>query len=160
MSTKYLLLTIPILFFSCKKEMKKSEPKIADRNIPEQKKEVPDSLHKTAVEQKTIPPFNLNAEWEGVYSYCKPDERTDEFKSVTCFEISISENEVTVEGNTLFCIGTYSIKGDKDEVELRYAGDENDCEDHFFRLKREGKKVVLYDFMNPDQAREVKIKKN
>ncbi len=158
MSPKYLLLTIPFLFFSCKQEKKKSEPKIADTNIPEQKKEVPDSLHKTAVEQKTIPPFNLNAEWEGVYSYCKPDERTDEYKSVTCFEISISKDEVIVDGNTSFCIGNYSIKGNKDEVELRYAGE--DCEDHFFKLKREGGKIALYDFMDPDQARELKIKKN
>lgn len=159
MSFKYLLFMMPFLFLSCKQEVIKSEPKVADSNIQEQGKAAPDSLRKEVAEQKAIP-YHLNADWEGVYSYCKPDERTDEFKSVTCFEISISKNEVTVEGNTLFCIGTYSIKGDKDEVELRHAGDESDCEDHFFRLKREGKKVVLYDFMNPDQAREVKIKKN
>ncbi|REC62425.1 hypothetical protein DRF65_10030 [Chryseobacterium pennae] len=159
MSYKYLLPTIAFLFLSCKQETIKSESKVADSHILEQEKAAPDSLRKEVTEQKAIP-FNLYAEWEGVYSYCKPDERSDGFKSVTCFEISISKNEVTVDGNTLLCIGTYSIKGNKDEAELRYAGDENVCEDHFFRLKREGKKIVLYDFMNPDQEREVKIKKN
>ncbi len=76
---------------------------------------------------------------------------------MTCFEISISKNEVTVEGNTSFCTGTYNMTGDKDEIELKYAG--NDCEDHFFKLKKNGKKVMLYDFMNPDQARDIQKNK-
>lgn len=154
MPFRYLLLLIPFLFLTCKQEIKKSEHQVTRKDNTEQKKAEPDSTHQKVTAQKNIP-FNLNAEWEGVYSYCIPDERTDEFKSVTCFEISIFKDEVTVDGNTSFCTGPYKIKGNKDEVELRYAG--NDCEDHFFRLKREGKKVVLYDFMNPDQAREVKI---
>jgi uncharacterized protein YxeA len=153
MLLRYLLLTAPFLFLACKEEIKKSEPKVTDKNIQEQKKTERDSLYQEIKEQKNIP-FNLNAEWEGVYSYCIPDERTDEFKSVTCFEISIFKDEVTVDGNTSFCTGSYNIKGNKDEIELRYAG--NDCEDHFFKLKKNGEKVILYDFMNPDQARDVK----
>lgn len=156
MSFRYLLLTIPFLCLSCKQEVTKSESKVADSNIQEQKKTDPDSLRREVKEQKTIP-YSLNAEWEGVYSYCVPDERTDEYKSVTCFEISISKNEVVVEGNTSFCTGIYNMTGNKDEIELRYAG--NDCKDHFFKLKKNGKKIMLYDFMNPDQARDIKKNK-
>ncbi len=36
---RYLLCTIPFLFLACKQEIKKSELKIADKNIPKQKKQ-------------------------------------------------------------------------------------------------------------------------
>ncbi|WP_347217357.1 hypothetical protein [Chryseobacterium sp.] len=155
MPRNYLLLTIPFLLLSCKQEVKNTEPHIADKTVSEQKIIKQETINKEVVEQKKLPSLDLNAEWEGVYSYCVDDVRTDEFKSVTCYEISIFKDEVTVDGNTTICTGTYSIRGNKEEIELRYAG--NDCEDHFFKLKKKGGKVMLYDFMNPDQAREVKI---
>ncbi len=157
MSYKYSLLILPFLLLSCKQEITKTESHITNEVISKQKKvehEIMPKKEKTE-EFKSTPVPDLNTEWEGVYSYCVPDIRTDGRASESCYEISIFKNEVTVDGNTSFCTGIYNITGNKEEIELRYAG--NDCEDHFFKLKKKGGKVMLYDFMNPDQAREVKI---
>lgn len=157
MSYKYSLFILPFFLLSCKQEIKKTEPSVTDQIISKEKKAEPENLPKKEVlEQKNTSALNLNAEWEGVYSYCVPDVRTDGRESVTCYEISIFKDEVTVDGNTSFCTGIYNMTGNKDEIELRYAG--NDCEDHFFKLKKNGERVMLYDFMNPDQARDVKKK--
>lgn len=157
MSHQYSLLILPFFLLSCKQEIKKTEPMITDQIISKQKKIEQEIKHKKEVsKQKSTPALDLNAEWEGVYSYCVPEVRTDGMESVTCYEISIFKDEVTVDGNTSFCTGIYNMTGNKDEIELRYAG--NDCDDHFFKLKKNGEKVMLYDFMNPDQARDIKKK--
>lgn len=154
MSYRYSLLIVPFLLLSCKQEIKRTEPGTKDQIVLEQKKTEKKTIHKEPSEQKINSSPDLNAEWEGVYSYCVADIRTDDRESESCYDISIFKDEVTVEGNTSFCTGAYKMTGDKDEIELRYAGE--GCEDHFFRLKRNGKKVLLYDFMNPDQAKDVK----
>lgn len=155
MSYKHSLLVMPFFLLSCKQEIKKTEPGITDQIISKKKKREKESLYiKEPSEQERAPSPDLNAEWEGVYSYCATDVRTDDRESVSCYDISIFKDEVTVEGNTSFCTGTYKMTGNKDEIELRYAG--NGCEDHYFILKRNGGKVLLYDFMNPDQVREVR----
>lgn len=154
MSYRYSPLILPFFLLSCKQEIKKTKPGTTDQIVSKQKKREKKTTHEEPAEQKISLSPDLNAEWEGVYSYCAADVRTDDRESESCYDISIFKDEVTVEGNTSFCTGTYKMSGNKDEIELRYAGD--GCEDHFFRLKRNGKKILLYDFMNPDQAKDVK----
>lgn len=97
--------------------------------------------------------------WDGTYSYCIPNLRTDTIKSVTCHEITISNNKAVIESNTrFFCNGEYKVYKNEDEIELKYNDGDESCKNSSFKIKKTNNE---YFVNNPEKSTKwFKLNKN
>ncbi|MDM1553124.1 MULTISPECIES: hypothetical protein [Chryseobacterium] len=136
MDSQYMYITLN----SEKKEIKRI-------NINDINKKILEKIGKQNIE--------FISEWKGVYNYCVPNVRTDTIKSVTCHEITVLDDKASVDANDAYCTGRYKISGNKNELELKYDGNENECKDHFFKIKKVNGKILVYDINSPNIGHEI-----
>lgn len=110
--------------------------------------------NKKALEKISKQNIEFISEWKGTYNYCFPNVRTDTIKSVTCHEITVMDDKATVDANDAYCTGRYKISGNKNELELKYDGNENECQNYYFKMKKENGKILVYDTSNPNISHE------
>lgn len=92
-------------------------------------------------QEKTISIIKKNnTEFNGLFSICTPNKRSDTIKSETCYEILIKSNMAYIDGNTSICSGKYSITNvNENEIQLITENNPN-CQ---FKIKKSANKFYI-----------------